>query len=289
MFRAARQRWATALLALRFPIRGEAIVQYAWARSRGSITTPQSDPARSKWRKWAIMELSLKIGLPMFQPVPQCARPGAERSRRCVIGHGDTWDRDMGQESSCLQSASDEELLAAVGHSGDASAFAELFERFSRRIYHIGLRMARSEDFSRELTQEAMLSVWQKASLFDIDRGSAEAWIFTLTRNRCFDMLRKAKRQPMLIGADDIWPPGEEFEPAELKTDVIAEEHVLLSRVQGMLPQLPAEQQAVIRQVYGMDLTHEEAARRLSIPLGTLKSRLRLGMEKLRHLTGADQ
>lgn len=203
---------------------------------------------------------------------------------------GQHWveSRDMVQKSNHAQSASNEELLGAVSHSGDTAAFALLFERYSRRIYRTGMKLTRNEQLSRDLVQETMITVWQKASQFDLDRGSADNWIFTMTRNRCFDLLRKAKRQPVCVSADDIWPPGEVIETAP-ELDDSAEQGALLSRIGELLERLPSAQQAVIKEIYVLDFTHEEAARRLGIPLGTLKSRLRLGLDKLRYLAGADQ
>ena len=194
----------------------------------------------------------------------------------------------MASLSSHLESASSEELLGAVSHSGDTAAFARLFERYATRIFQTGMKLTRNEQLSRDLVQETMITVWQKASLFDLDRGSADNWIFTMTRNRCFDLLRKAKRQPASIGADDIWPPGEAAEIASESGDA-PEQGALMSRIESLLENLPAAQQAVINQVYLLDFTHEEAARRLGIPLGTLKSRLRLGLDKLRYLAGAKE
>ena len=191
----------------------------------------------------------------------------------------------MAPTSSRWKSASNEELLGAVSHSGDAAAFAHLFERYSARIYQTGMKLTRNEQLSRDLVQETMITVWRKASLFDLDRGSADNWIFTMARNRCFDLLRKAKRQPVCVSADEIWPPGEVAEAAP-ELDGSAEQSALMSRIERLLERLPVAQRAVINQVYVLDFTHEEAARRLGIPLGTLKSRLRLGLDKLRNLAG---
>ena len=234
------------------------------------------------------MEHILRFELPGLLPGRERVAPNSARRGKAAVQHGRTWNRDMGQEFGHAKAASDEELLSEVSHSGDASAFALLFARYSRRIYRIGLKLTGNEQLSRDLVQETMLTVWQKAHLFDLDRGSADNWIFTMTRNRCFDLLRKAKRQPVCVSADDIWPPGEEAESVS-ETENPIERHALLSRIGGMLTRLPAEQQAVIKQVYELDFTHEEAARRLGIPLGTLKSRLRLGLDKLKYFVGPDK
>lgn len=186
------------------------------------------------------------------------------------------------------ETASDEELLIAVGNKQDRIAFNTLFQRFSRRIYAMGLKLTRNEQLANDLVQEAMLVVWQKAPLYDLDRGTAQSWIFTLTRNRCFDLLRKIKRQPACVSADDIWPEdgdtGDRSESGETGFQAVE-----LQQIQACYEQLPPAQFAVIEQIYVLDRTHEEAAAELDIPLGTLKSRLRLGMEKLRILVGVEQ
>lgn len=235
------------------------------------------------------MELLLKMNLPGLLPAPERVFPrSAPRGNEAAVESGKSRNRGMAPSSSRQESASNEELLGAVSRSGDTAAFALLFERYSRRIYQTGMKLTRNEQLSRDLVQETMITVWQKASLFDIDRGSADNWIFTMTRNRCFDLLRKAKRQPVFVSADDIWPPGEVIEAAP-ELDDSAEQGALMSRIGELLERLPSAQQAVIKEIYVLDFTHEEAARRLGIPLGTLKSRLRLGLDKLRYLAGAEQ
>lgn len=183
---------------------------------------------------------------------------------------------------------SDEALLIAVGNTQDINAFNQLFERFSKKIFALGMKLTRNEQLARDLIQEAMLNVWQKAPLYDLDKGSAKGWIFTLSRNRCFDMLRKQKRQPNCISADDIWPLESGAEPA-LVHDDMAGQKVELSLIEGYFDQLSDPQRAVVEQIYIKDRTHEEAAAYLQIPLGTLKSRLRLAVAKLRNLIGVDQ
>ena len=183
---------------------------------------------------------------------------------------------------------SDESLLIAVGNTQDINAFNQLFERFSKKIFALGMKLTRNEQLANDLIQEAMLNVWQKAPLYDLDKGSAKGWIFTLSRNRCFDMLRKQKRQPSTISADDIWPLESGAEPASVHDDM-AGQQVELSLIEGYFDQLSDPQRAVVEQIYIKDRTHEEAAAYLQIPLGTLKSRLRLGVAKLRNLIGVDQ
>ena len=183
------------------------------------------------------------------------------------------------------QAGSDESLLIAVGNHQDTDAFSQLFARFATRIYAMGVKLTRNEQLASDLVQEAMLMVWQKAPLYDLDRGSAQSWIFTLTRNRCFDILRKMKRQPTTISADDIWPPEGEADSRLVHEDQ-GSLQAEVAKIERHYHRLPPAQRAVVEQIYIHDRTHEEAAATLAIPLGTLKSRLRLGMGKLRQLLG---
>ena len=181
----------------------------------------------------------------------------------------------------------DEYLLIAVGNHQDRAAFNELFTRFSKKIYAMGMKLTRNDQLSHDLVQEAMLTVWQKAPLYDLDRGTAQSWIFTLTRNRCFDILRKMKRQPATVSADDIWPQEGDSD-SQLVHEEEGTTEVAVSKIESFYTKLPAAQRAVIEQIYIHDRTHEEAAAVLEIPLGTLKSRLRLGVGKLRQMVGTD-
>jgi RNA polymerase sigma-70 factor (ECF subfamily) len=183
------------------------------------------------------------------------------------------------------ESDSDETLLIAVGNSQDTAAFNQLFSRFAKKIFAMGMKLTRNEQLAQDLVQEAMLMVWQKAPLYDLDRGNAQSWIFTLTRNRCFDMLRKIKRQPSCISADDIWPTDGEADSVFVHEEQGTLE-VEIAQIERFYSHLPEAQQAVVEQIFILDRTHEEAAKALQIPLGTLKSRLRLGVGKLRQLIG---
>lgn len=181
----------------------------------------------------------------------------------------------------------DETLLIAVGNSQDRGAFNALFHRFSSKIFALGMKITRNDQLANDLVQEAMLIIWQKAPLYDLDKGSAQTWIFTLVRNRCFDILRKMKRQPEGISADDIYAETE----YELSVNTEQEQSNLIQidQIQQYFDMLPEPQQQVIEYVFMRDLTHQEAAQQLDIPLGTLKSRLRLALNKLRDFIGVEE
>jgi RNA polymerase sigma-70 factor (ECF subfamily) len=185
------------------------------------------------------------------------------------------------------ESREDEALLIAVGNSQDREAFNALFHRFSGKIFALGMKITRNDQLANDLVQEAMLIIWQKAPLYDLDKGSAQTWIFTLVRNRCFDILRKMKRQPEGISADDIYAETE----YELSVDPEQEQSTLIpmDQISQYFELLPAAQREVIEYVFMRDLTHQEAAQQLDIPLGTLKSRLRLALNKLRDYIGVEE
>lgn len=178
-----------------------------------------------------------------------------------------------------------EQLLVRVGNSGDKRAFNQLFKLLSGKVFAQGMKILRNEQLARDLVQEAMLAVWQKASLYDVDKGSAQSWIFTLVRNRCFDLLRKQQRQPSCISADEIWPGGDL--PAD---DNDADEQLASieqAEMQQLYNQLPDAQREIVIQVFIQGKTHQETAECLAIPLGTVKSRLRLALEKLKKQLGS--
>jgi len=206
------------------------------------------------------------------QPPADAAKPTASKTASTVGVDGPT----------------DEELLLAVGVSQDRQAFNQLFERFNKRIFAMGMKLTRNEQLAHDLVQEALMTVWTKAPLYDLDRGTAQSWIFTLTRNRCFDMLRKKKRQPQTVSADDIWPQESDAEMSFVHEEQ-GSQAVEVAQIERLYEHLPTAQQAVIEQIYILDRTHEEAAAALAIPLGTLKSRLRLGVAKLRTMIGVEQ
>ena len=120
--------------------------------------------------------------------------PQRDRPRAVTISEKTLLEAEMEQAQREISAGpTDEELLLAVGVSQDRQAFNTLFQRFSKKIFAMGMKLTRNEQLAHDLVQEALMTVWTKAPLYDLDRGTAQSWIFTLTRNRCFDMLRKKK------------------------------------------------------------------------------------------------
>jgi RNA polymerase sigma-70 factor (ECF subfamily) len=174
-------------------------------------------------------------------------------------------------------------LIEAVAIHKDREAFAALFRYFAPRIKTFMQRSGMSERSADELAQEAMLAVWSKAGLFDPKSVGAAAWIFTIARNLRIDALRRQKRTPTHNTGD----AGLEFridEGPQPDTGFAASQ--VEGRVRHALSKLPDDQLRVIELSFFQEKAHAEIAQVLAIPLGTVKSRLRLAMTRLRGLLG---
>lgn len=171
-------------------------------------------------------------------------------------------------------------LIEAIALRRDRDAFASLFAYFGPRVKAWMLRAGATPTSAEELTQETMLAVWQKARLFDSARAGASTWIFTIARNQRIDMLRR-ERHPSALMPD----PAEEQE-APLQADRVLSMSQQETRIRSALRLLPPEQADVIRKAFFEDKVHAEIEKELGIPLGTVKSRLRLAMNRLRAVLG---
>jgi RNA polymerase sigma-70 factor (ECF subfamily) len=171
-------------------------------------------------------------------------------------------------------------LLAAVAERGDRSAFEALFGHFAPRLKSYLMRIGSSPDLAEDLAQEAMLKVWRKARLYDPSKSSASTWIFTIARNLRIDAARRAARPMPEEGDPDFTPMAE---PMADETVVRGERDQCIRRAFENLPQA---QYDVVALHFLDDATHSEIAARLRLPLGTVKSRLRLALEKIRSEIG---
>lgn len=162
----------------------------------------------------------------------------------------------------------------------DREAFARLFEHFAPQIRAFGLSTVipdRSGHFADELVQEVMITVWNKASSYDAAKAGASTWIFTIARNKRIDLLRKLKRQEPAVDIDEIWPIADEGPAPE---DNLAQKGIE-DRVRESLETLPEAQRQVLVMAYMEGKSHSEIAEDLALPLGTVKSRIRLAMQRL--------
>ena len=171
-----------------------------------------------------------------------------------------------------------ETLVLRIATHRDESAFAALFVRIAPRVKGLMLRLRVDAATADELAQETMLRVWQKSSLFDPSKASAATWIFAIARNLRVDWIRRENRPELDLNDPSLVPPPE---PS-------AEEHIDAHKrqktVRACLADLPDDQRQAVHLSFIEGLSHQEIADRLDIPLGTVKSRLRLSFDKLRTL-----
>ena len=167
-------------------------------------------------------------------------------------------------------------LIQLIAAQADRAAFAALFSQFAPRVKSYLLRLGASGAAAEELAQETMLTVWRKAALFDPARAGASTWIFTIARNLRIDAIRRERPAPTSEDPTDTDP-----EPGADAVVFAAEREV---RVREALKVLPPEQVQIVELSFFSDEPHSVIAERLGLPLGTVKSRLRLAMGRLRGL-----
>ena len=173
--------------------------------------------------------------------------------------------------------------IAEVALRRDREAFRELFEFFAPRIKGYLMRTGSSEAEAEEIAQEAMVALWRKADRFDPTTSGAVAWIFTIARNLRIDAVRSGRRaERMLQDIEAEYQP----EPVE-STETAHGRSQEAAHVEAALQRLPAQQSEIIRLSFLEERPHSEIAALLGIPLGTVKSRVRLAMNRLRELLDA--
>jgi len=177
------------------------------------------------------------------------------------------------------------DLVVAIAASADKTAFASLFSYFAPRLKAYLTRLGLDAAQAEEITQEVMVAVWRKAATYDRRQASVSTWIFRIARNRRIDAFRRDQRH--LLDADD---PG--LQPAsEAGPDASAEVAEREVQIRQAMDRLPIEQRDLVRAAFYEDLSHSQIAARTGMPLGTVKSRLRQAIGKLRLAlgsTGAD-
>ncbi|MEX1146907.1 MAG: sigma-70 family RNA polymerase sigma factor [Sphingomonadales bacterium] len=175
------------------------------------------------------------------------------------------------------------DLLIQVGRDRDRDAFAGLFTHFAPRLKSYLIRLGSPDAMAEELIQEVMLLVWRKADQFDPSRAAATTWIYTITRNRRIDRLRRERRP--VPGGDD--PLAETTaSPAGEAVVAFRQDRIRIGRAMKTLPE---DQAIVVRMAFMEDKSHSMIAEELDIPLGTVKSRMRLAFKRLREELGEER
>lgn len=232
---------------------------------------PQGDPPTAKRRIYRMFGSVQTIEKPHAPPRPPVyAAPRRDATMRRGFGKVTTSDSTKRLEWIAQ--------LEAVRDRQDKAAFAELFRHFAPRVKAFLMKSGSTPDFAEECAQEVMTTIWRKAHMFDGSKASVSTWIFTIARNRRIDMIRKNRRPE----PEDLpWGPEAEPEP----DDVLALQQDTEQLGQA-LAALPEKQRRLIERAYFGDLTHSEIANETGLPLGTIKSRIRLALDRLRHAMG---
>lgn len=191
--------------------------------------------------------------------------------------------KQVGQDEASFSPEEQRRLIEAMAVARDRNAFAALFSYFAPRVKSFLMGSGLDDTAAEEVTQETMLTLWRKASYFDPSRAGVSTWIFTIARNRRIDRQRRGRVQM----TDSLLDPSNEpDEPVSGEAMAIATERE--ERVREALGTLSNEQATIVRLSYFAEKPHAEIARELGIPLGTVKSRIRLALNRLRTLLDND-
>jgi RNA polymerase sigma-70 factor (ECF subfamily) len=174
-------------------------------------------------------------------------------------------------------------LICAVARDQDRQAFAQLFAYFAPRVKSFLMRSGLTDSLAEEVAQEVMITLWRKASYFDPSRAGAATWVFTIARNRKIDRLRRTDGRSPVGSMDSSEEP--ETPPSGEDLAIMAQRD---ERVRRALATLPVEQATIVRLSFFADKPHADIAKELNIPLGTVKSRIRLALNRLRTLLDSD-
>jgi len=181
--------------------------------------------------------------------------------------------------ASKAERLADEELMPLIG-AKDPDAFEVFYDRHGGVAYSLAYRIVGERGAAEDVTQEAFISIWRSGARYDAARGSVRTWMLGIVRNRAIDFLRsKSGKAPKLDFDDDSIL---EHRPAAEQTESEALQRETAQEVRGALGELPGEQAKVIQLAYFGGFSHSEIAGMLGVPLGTVKGRMRLGLEKIR-------
>lgn len=183
------------------------------------------------------------------------------------------------------EAAFDQALIARIA-TGDQAAFAALYDRLATQAYSLALYVVKDGRAAEDVVQEAFVNIWRMAGSYTTERGTVGAWAMTVVRNRAVDHLRRLSSRPQIAGDlekvvvatahDEVW--------------LAVTQSLDAARVRGALTCLPPEQREAIEMGFFQGLSHQEIANRKGLPLGTVKSRMRNGLKKMRaHLAGEEE
>lgn len=224
------------------------------------------------------MAATIALAISGFVPEPRFAAALLATRRRPAIENPMQGER--GEPISGQTSVELERLILAVARQRDRGAFASLYRHFAPRLKSYLLRLGADAGTAEEVMQESMLVLWRRADSFDPSQASASTWVFTIARNKRIDGLRRGRR-PEFDPEDPALMPSAP-EPADRRLETAERNHRLRQAIEA----LPDEQARLLQLAYYDDMSHSAIAETTRLPLGTVKSRLRLAFGRLRQALG---
>ena len=189
----------------------------------------------------------------------------------------------LGLRASSRATSEDEALLRRVAEA-DSSALEALYDRYARVVYGAALRMLGTADLAEEVVQETFWRVWRRSSTFQAGRGQVASWILGIAHKLAIDELRRQRVRPSLVYDTDDRPVLRDIEDSRMDVASAAIEEERHRIIRAALDQIPTEQREAVELAYFGGLSQNEIATRLQTPLGTVKTRIRLGLQKLRDI-----
>jgi RNA polymerase sigma-70 factor (ECF subfamily) len=185
-----------------------------------------------------------------------------------------------GSKAPRTQEIDDQALIGAIG-AGDSNALEQLYDRYSSVVYRVALRMLKNRELAEDVVQEVFWRVWRRSTSFTNERGRVTQWLFGIAHNLCIDELRRIRARPTPVYEDTEHPVIQQL--IDEQTDVpsmawTTEQRRVIIEAMSELPE--AQRQAIALAYFG-GLSHQEIATKLNRPLGTIKTRVRLGLHKL--------
>ncbi len=188
----------------------------------------------------------------------------------------------MAEEAAIVQQIADREMIERIGR-GDQSAFSALYDRLSRPLYSLALRMLGDAGDAQDALQDVFLQIWSRAATYNPEQSTVFSWTVLLTRSRVIDRLRARKRRLRVVASATGDEDADVADASTMESAAdTADKNDEAARVRSVLNNLPSEQREAIELAFFGHLTHHEIAARLGEPLGTIKARIRRGLLKLR-------
>jgi RNA polymerase sigma-70 factor (ECF subfamily) len=189
------------------------------------------------------------------------------------------------QQTTDIHRLADEELMMLL-RDGNPDAFEAIYDRHGRAAFSVAYRMVGDRNVAEDITQEAFLSMWRSRVRFDRERGSVRAWVLGIVHHRAIDALRRnTAHDRRRASAEGL----EERQEAPERTDVEVARREEAREVREAMETLPDQQLEVVRLAYFGGFTHTQIAQMLNMPIGTVKGRMRLGLEKLRRALAPEE